>query len=122
VTELTGRVVVVAGAEAAVGPVAAALHSAGASVALVALAETARTDVTVHVRADPADADVWARVAMHVEQHLGPVDAAVADSSAEARVRDAFAADLRRRGHGDVVVVRPGDDIADVVTWVAGTQ
>jgi len=122
VTELTGRVVVVAGAEAVLGPAAAALHDAGASVALVALADAARDDVTVHVRADPADADVWDRVAMHVEQHLGPVDAVVTDASAEAVVRAVFAADLRRRGHGDIVVVRTGDDIADVVTRVAGTQ
>lgn len=105
-----------------VGPIAAALHAAGANVALVALADTARTDVTVHVRADPADPDVWDRVSMHVEQHLGPVDAAVTDAAAEEQVRATFAADLRRRGHGGIVVVQPGDDVAAVVTTVAGTQ
>jgi len=122
VTDLTGRVVVVAGVAATVGPIAAALQDTGASVALVALAEVARTDVTVHVRADPSDADVWDRVSMHVEQHLGPVDAVVADASAEPLVRAVFAADLRRRGHGDVVVVHDGDNVGDVVTRVVGTQ
>ena len=121
-TDLTGRVVVVAGVAATVGPIAAALQDTGASVALVALAEVARTDVTVHVRADPSDADVWDRVSMHVEQHLGPVDAVVADASAEPLVRAVFAADLRRRGHGDVVVVHDGDNVGDVVTRVVGTQ
>ncbi|MBV9098348.1 MAG: hypothetical protein JO079_09845 [Frankiaceae bacterium] len=119
---MTGRVVVVAGGAGAVGPIAAALQDTGASVALVALAEVARTDVTVHVRADPSDADVWDRVSMHVEQHLGPVDAVVADASAESLVRAVFAADLRRRGHGDVVVVHDGDNVGDVVTRVVGTQ
>jgi hypothetical protein len=122
VNSLPGRVVVVAGAEAILGPIAAALQSAGASVALVATAAVARTDVTVHVRADPADRDVWDRVSMHVEQHLGPVDAAVADATSADAVHAAFAADLRRRGHGDVVIVEPGEDPADVVTKVAGTQ
>ena len=120
--ELTGRVVVVAGEATDVGPVAAALQSAGAQVALVAVATRARTDVTVHVRADPADPTVWDRVTMHVEQHLGPVDAAVADPRTAARARDALAADLRRRGHGDIVVVQPGDEPADVVRRVVGTQ
>lgn len=114
--------VVVAGAAETVGAVAAALRTAGARVALVALATTARDDVTVHVRADPSDPDVWDRVGMHVEQHLGPVDAVVADASAADVVRAVFATDLRRRGHGDVVVVQPDDDPADVVTTVVGTQ
>jgi hypothetical protein len=119
---LTGRVVVVAGAEATVGPIAAALHDAGAMVALVAAAAVARTDVTVHVRTDPCEDGVWDRVVMHVEQHLGPVDAVVTDSSAAVHVRRAFAADLGRRGHGDVVVVGPHDDANDVVRKVLDTQ
>lgn len=119
---LAGRVVVVAGTEAILGPIAAALQSAGSSVAFVASAQIARTDVTVHFRTDPCDPDVWDRVSMHVEQHLGPVDAVVTDPGTAGAVRAAFAVDLSRRGHGDVVVVEPGDDAADVVTKVVGTQ
>lgn len=118
---MAGRVVVVAGAAATIGPIAAALHAAGAKVALIA-ADAARTDVTVHFRADPADGAVWDRVSMHVEQHLGPVDAAVTDATCDDAVRAAFGADLARRGHGGIVVVDPGDDPADVVRQVAGTQ
>lgn len=114
--------VVVAGDEATVGPIAAALHATGALVALVARAPAARDDVTVHLRADPYDDGVWDRVAMHVEQHLGPVDAVVADASAVEPVRRAFAADLRRRGHGGVVVVEAGDEASDVVRKVLDTQ
>jgi len=115
-------VVVVAGAEAILGPIAAALQSAAAKVALVATATATRTDVAVHVRADPSDADTWGRVTMHVEQHLGPVDAVVTDSAAAATVRAVFAPGLHRRGHGDVVVVDPGDCPGGVVRKVAGTQ
>jgi hypothetical protein len=119
---LQGRVVIVAGAIAVAGPIAAALQSAGATVALVSQAATARDDVTVHLRADPSQADVWERIAMHVEQHLGPVDAAVADAAAAPATRHALATDLARRRRGDVVVVEPGDDAADVVRKVLGTQ
>jgi len=122
VDSLAGRVVVVAGTEAILGPIAAALQSAGASVAFVASAQIARTDVTVHFRTDPSDTEVWDRVSMHVEQHLGPVDAVVTDASVAGAVRAAFAADLLRRGHGGVVVVEPDADVADVVKTVAGTQ
>ncbi len=120
--ELAGRVVVVAGDESVVGPIAAALHATGALVALVARATVARDDVTVHLRADPSDDGVWDRVAMHVEQHLGPVDAVVADAAAAEPVRRAFGTDLRRRGHGGVVVVAAGDDASDVVRKVLDTQ
>ena len=119
---LAGRVVIVAGAELTVGPVAAALHGVGAIVALVSDATAMQPDVTVHFRADPSHPETWDRVSMLVEQHLGPVDAVVADVSALANVRAAFAADLRRRGHGDVVLIDAGDDPDDVVRKVARTQ
>jgi len=122
VRELTGRVVVVAGAEPIAGPIAAALQTAGARVALVSIATAGHDGVAVHFRTDPGEPDVWDRVAMHVEQHLGPVDAAVADASCADVVRDVFGTDLRRRGHGDVVVAAAADDPADVVRRVAGTQ
>jgi len=122
VDSLAGRVVVVAGTEAILGPIASALQSAGASVAFVASAQLARTDVAVHFRTDPTDPDVWDRVSMHVEQHLGPVDAVVTDAGTAGTVRAAFAADLLRRGHGDVVVVEPDAVVADAVTKVVGTQ
>jgi hypothetical protein len=119
---LAGRVVVVAGADAVVGPIAAGLQQAGATVALVAAADAARSDVTVHIRTDPSYGPAWERITMHVEQHLGPVDAAVADESAAAAVTVALGADLVRRGHGGIVVVQPGDDPDAVVRKVAGTQ
>lgn len=119
---LLGRVVVVAGDVTTLGPAAAALHQAGAQVALVATAGSTYDDVTVHFRADPDDPRVWDRVAMHVEQHLGPVDAVVTDDVSAATVRAVLEEDMVRRGHGGVVVVAAGEPLGDVVSRIVDTQ
>ena len=86
---------------------AAALVDAGALVAFVAPNASAPTaDAQVH--ADPADRQVWERIAPHVEQRLGPVDGVVTDAVTEPVVEEVFGPDLVRRGHGAVVV---GDDL-----------
>jgi len=61
-------------------------------------------------RADPADPATWDRVAPHIEQRVGPIDAALADPGALDAVRDAFEPDMLRRGHGAIVRLRPSED------------
>jgi hypothetical protein len=73
------------------------------------------------VRADPADPTVWERIAMHVEQHLGPVDGVVSDARTEAVVRAVFEPDLVRRGHGRVVVLGADEGVDDAVSALLGT-
>lgn len=104
--EWLGRVVVVAGDSAALADVAAQLVEAGAFVAVVS---TVVQVPAAHVafRAEPADAEVWQRVAPHVEQRLGPVDAVVTDQQLQPLVEGVFGADLRRRGRGAVVGATP---------------
>ena len=96
------------------------MRTAGAVVALVS-PDHAIDDVALRFRADPTEPEVWDRVAMHVEQHLGPVDGVVTDAGAAAVVTAVFAPDLRRRGHGQVVVVND-DDVASVVSRLTGTR
>jgi hypothetical protein len=116
---LLGRVYVVAGAESGLVGVAAALVEAGAFVAFVAVELTAAS-VHASFRADPGDPDVWGRVAPYVEQRLGPVDGVVTDSATRPVVDAVFAADIRRRGHGDVVVVGPADEVDEVIKALVG--
>jgi hypothetical protein len=120
-SRLLGRVYVVAGGEPGLVDVAAALVDAGAFVAFVAVELTA---VSAHTnfRADPGDPGVWERVAPYVEQRLGPVDGVVTDRATRPVVDAVFAADIRRRGHGDVVVVSPADEVVQVVSALAGRQ
>ena len=115
---LLGRVVVVAGEEVGLAAAADAAFRAGAQVAVVSTT-LASTACTVRFRADPTDDSVWERVAMHVEQHLGPVDGVVTDGVAQPVVSRVFGPDLDRRGHGDIVVVA-GDPV-DVVSRLART-
>jgi hypothetical protein len=104
---LLGRVVVVAGHAPTLASLAAALVDAGALVAFVAPNASAPTaDAQVH--ADPADPQVWERIAPHVEQRLGPVDGVVTDAATRPTVEAVFGPDLLRRGHGAVLV---GDDL-----------
>ena len=120
---LAGRVFVVAGEEGFLCDVAAAVAAGDARVAVVStsLDETATVNATVRFRANPRDRDVWDRVAMHIEQHLGPVDGVVTDEGTHPVVDAVFAADLARRGHGTVVVATGADDVASVVTRLCGT-
>lgn len=117
---LLGRVIVVAGEQAALANVATAAAGAGAAVAVIS---TALPDlaVTVRFRADPRDAAVWERVAMHIEQHLGPVDGAAADDSSYDVVRAVLQPDLSRRGHGAIVCVAAGADPEEALRSMVGT-
>ena len=118
---LVGRVVVVAGTQPQLQQVAEAVVAAGARVAVVS--PRLQVDGAVVVfRTEPGDASVWDRVAMHVEQHLGPVDGVVTDPPAAPVVTSVFAPDIARRGHGDVVVVTADDDPVGVVTRLCGTR
>jgi hypothetical protein len=116
IDSLLGRVVVVAGEEPGLAATAAAAVDAGALVAVVSRTLPADTPSAVRFRTDPADADVWWRIGMHIEQHLGPIDGAATDAATVSTVHDQFEADFVRRGHGHVVAVGPADDAADVVT------
>jgi hypothetical protein len=110
------RVVVVAGRS--LDAAASALAGRGATVAFVADTAVRNGDVAVHFRTDPSDAGAWDRIAMHVEQHLGPIDAVVADAAAAPVVEAGLGADLARRGRSGVVVVNDADD---AVSQVLGT-
>lgn len=113
---LLGRVVVVAGEDETLAVAAEAVSLAGAQVAVVSSTLPA-VAATVRFRADPIDDSVWERVAMHVEQHLGPVDGVVTDAGAREVVAGVFGPDLARRGHGEIVVVE--GDGAEVVSRLA---
>jgi hypothetical protein len=119
---LAGHVVVVA-ARSGADAVAVALAGTGMTVAVitddrraVSNVETAAAGSTSVLAfcADPTEVDVWTRIAAHLEQRLGPVDAVVADSQSRDAAIATMADDLRRRGHGGVVAI----DAADVVRAV----
>lgn len=116
-----GWVVVVAGEAIALGDVAREAVAAGASVGVVSASLDRETPATVRFRADPLDLDAWLRIGMHIEQHLGPIDAVVTDEATAGVMRQVFAADLSRRGRSPVSVVDPGADAHDVVTALCGT-
>jgi len=120
---LAGYVVVLAG-DAAVqgaellrrGVLLAVVTTDPAAVrALELVAADSPTAMLLAYRADPGDPATWERLAPHIEQRVGPVDAVVCDRPALDVVRSTFEADLRRRGHGDVV---PLTDEADLVSTV----
>jgi NAD(P)-dependent dehydrogenase (short-subunit alcohol dehydrogenase family) len=113
---LDGHVVVVAGLDPMFGTVARALASAGASVARIG--DGPDEQVALSVLGDPADPSAWARVAPHVEQRLGPVDAVVCDAACEPAVTEVFAPDLRRRGREGIVRVDVGEGVAVAVSSV----
>lgn len=117
---LEGRVFIVAGCGETLTSVARLLVAGGALVALVTTDQPV-PEVDAHFRADPTDPDVWSRMVPHVEQRLGPIDAVVTDESAAALAEELVGPDLRRRGHGSVVVAIPGTDADDVLRRLAGT-
>ena len=104
-----GRVVVVAGDDPGLQQAAESALSAGAAVAIVSATLDRATAATVRFNADPRDRDAWERIAMHVEQHLGPVDAVYTDDDSRSAVEAVFATDLARRGRESVVVIRRAD-------------
>ena len=112
---LAGHVVVLAGSAAVAG---ADLMSAGALVAVVTedraviadLEQKAAlhpTTMLLSYCADPADASVWERVAAHIEQRVGPVDAVLCPPEISAVLEATFASDMGRRGHGAIVSLSP---------------
>jgi len=115
-----GRVIVVAGEDPALEGVAAAAVAAGASVAVVSRTLPGDVPATVRFRADPADRGVWDRVAMHVEQHLGPVDGVATDAGHRSVIDAVFGADLARRGHGTIVTA-DGEPADALLTRLRGT-
>lgn len=119
--DLGGWVVVVAGNDASLGVMSGATMAAGAAVGLVSSELERDAPATVRFRADPGDPDAWWRIAMHIEQHLGPIDGVVTDPAAHHTVRAVFEADLRRRGRAPVIVVSPGDQPDLVLTALTGT-
>ena len=121
---LGGHVVVLAADDDRLADAVAALLGAGALVGVVTNNAEAVRRLTDQVadeglqpplmfRADPADAESWPRIAPHLEQRLGPVDAVVADAASMPTVADVFGPDLRRRGHGDVLEL--ADDVVSAV-------
>jgi hypothetical protein len=72
-------------------------------------------DPPIAWRADPADPSTWERLAPHIEQRVGPVDAVVVDPAALDAVQAAFAGDMSRRGHGAIVVLIPAENPLEVL-------
>jgi hypothetical protein len=119
--DLHGRVVVVAGNDPVLGDVSRAAMAAGAAVGLVSSALDDSVAATVRFRVDPREPDPWWRIAMHIEQHLGPIDGVVTDASAHGTVFDVFEPDLRRRGRAPVIIAGPNDNPDVVLTALTGT-
>jgi hypothetical protein len=120
---LTGHVVVLAGAAALAG---ASLMERGVLLAVVtddrdlvdALERAAAlhpTSMLLSYCTDPTDAAVWARVAAHIEQRVGPIDAVLCAPDTFEVVEATFAADMRRRGHGAVVCFTAEVDPVDLL-------
>jgi NAD(P)-dependent dehydrogenase (short-subunit alcohol dehydrogenase family) len=118
---LSGRVVVVAGGLAPLPAVAALAAQDGAFVALITTVECACPDEVLHFQADANADEVWERIAPHIEQRLGPVDAVVTDALTADSVRAVFSPDFRRRGHGTVLVVGAEDDPRQIVNRLTRT-
>ena len=116
-----GQIVVVAGRDKRLAALAADLLAAGA---LVAFVDDNRSlpDAPVSVRADPADERVWARVAPHVEQRLGPIDVVITDDACARVVEPVFAADLLRRGRPPVRVLAADDDPGELLSALRSTR
>jgi hypothetical protein len=120
-TLLLGRVVVVAGSDPHLADAADLALAGGALVAVISRSLRDETSATVRFNADPCDPDAWERIAMHVEQHLGPVDGVITDDPSRSVVEAVFGPDLARRRHGAVMVARPDDDIEALLTALADT-
>ena len=115
---LAGRVVIVAGEGERIERIVTSLLAAGATVALVA-ARSVVTEAQAWFQVDPGDPDVWTRVIPHVEQRLGPIDAAVTTTDVHTRVRELLEPDMARRGHGAVLDVDAAADVDEVIRMLA---
>jgi hypothetical protein len=112
-----GRVVVCAGDDPRLDDVAHLAAARGAQVARIATrADLAAPDAVATFRADASNGTVWVRIGMHVEQHLGPVDAVIADPASAVAVAAYFDADLDRRGRPATVTIGPADDAGAVIS------
>ena len=118
--DLLGRVLVVVGDAPALHDLTAQCVASGAMVAVVSTRRPA-VEVGLDFRADPGDSVALQRIAAHVEQRLGPIDAVVCDPPARAAVVAVFEPDLQRRGHGRVVVSAGADDAATLLSRLVGT-
>jgi NAD(P)-dependent dehydrogenase (short-subunit alcohol dehydrogenase family) len=115
---LAGRVVIVAGEGERIEQVTASLLAGDALVALVTVT-AAMTDAHAWFRVDPNDPSVWDRVVPHVEQRLGPIDAAVTTAGLHAQLTELLEPDMLRRGHGGVVDVDAARDVDDALRQLA---
>ena len=115
-----GRVFIVAGDAAVLGALAEALVGDSALVAVVSQIHLMPA-AAASFRADHRDPDVWDRMVPHVEQRLGPIDAVITDEGGLEVAERLLGPDLRRRGHGAVVVVDADSDVADVLRTLADT-
>lgn len=115
-----GRVVVVAGYGGVLNAVAGLLVAEDALVAMVTT-DAGGPEVAARFRADPTDPQVWDRVIPHVEQRLGPIDAAIIDASVRAIADQLLAPDLVRRGHGAIVTVEGDSSPEDLLRKLADT-
>lgn len=113
--DLLGCVIVVVGGEPSLRVLLGEAAAAGALVASVSRERTPSAP-GLDFRADPSDFVALQRIAAHVEQRLGPIDAVVCDHAAHPAVLEVFGPDLNRRGHGQVVVVEATDDVAEVLS------
>jgi hypothetical protein len=117
--DLTGKAAIVATDSPCVVEVVRGLAANGVLVAIVA-EERSLVDDAVRVAealdvavlgmtADPSSAEVWERVAPHIEQRLGPIDIAVAigSESVHGTVRAAVLPDMAARQRGVVIVIGP---------------
>jgi hypothetical protein len=115
--DLTGKAIVVAGDSRRLIAVVRGLAANAALLAIVAadrdivdeavqVAESLDAAV-VGMTADPASPQVWARVAPHIEQRLGPIDVAVAigDEVLRQAVASALLPDMAARHRGVLVEV-----------------
>ena len=115
---LAGHVVVLAGAAARAG---AELLARGVLLAVVTddrdvideLEQTATSHpgaMLLSYRSDPSDPALWERIAAHIEQRVGPIDAVLCTAELTEVLEATFAEDMRRRGHGTVLPVSSAAD------------
>jgi hypothetical protein len=129
--DLTGKAIVLAGDSRRLVEVARGLAANAAMLAIVAtdrdiveeavqIAESLDATV-VGMTADPASAQVWERIAPHIEQRLGPIDVAVAlgDLALRAAVSAALLPDMAARHRGVLVEV---DAIVSPITASGGVR